>query len=135
LAGLGGGPAAEAAAGVKGCTSGTRDREKVDAAENAASQGGYQPAGAQRFDHNGWMRMAGHFQDREGRQRAPAGGSAVARRRCCHRRADAHAQGLEGLRENRGRPNRRGVAFAAVVGHSRRGLHVGGRVREVSTAA
>jgi len=133
LEGLGEGPAAETATGVEGCTSGTCDREKVDAAESAAGRGGEQPAGAERFDHSGWVRMAGPLSDRERRKRAPEGGWAVASRRCCHRRADAHAQGREGRRENRGRPNRRGVALAAVVGRSRRGLHVGGRDREGST--
>ena len=124
---------AEAAAAVEGCTSGTRDRDKVDAADSAAGRGGDQPAGAERVDHSGLGRMVDPLKDSEERQRAPEGGSAVASSRCCHRRADAHAQGREGRRENRGRPNRRGVALAAVVGRSRRGLHVGGRDREGST--
>ena len=91
---------AESAAGVEGCTSGTRDCEKVDATESAAGRGGDQPAGAERSDHSGWRRMAGSFSYRKGRQRALEGGSAVASRRCWHRRADAHAQGREGRREN-----------------------------------
>jgi len=82
LAGLGEDPAAEAAAGVEGCTSRTRDHETVDAAESAAGRGGDQPAGAERFDQSGWGRMAGPLSDREGRQRAPEGGSVVASRRC-----------------------------------------------------
>ena len=44
---------AETAAGVEGCTSGTRDREKVDDAESAEGRGDHQPTGAERFDRSG----------------------------------------------------------------------------------
>jgi len=53
LAGLEEDPAVEAAAGVEGCTSGTRDRGRVDDAENADGRGDHQPTGAERFNHSG----------------------------------------------------------------------------------
>ena len=66
---------AEAAAGMEACTSGTRDRETVDAVESADVREGDQPAGAERFDRSGWGRMEGPLSDREGRQNAQEGGS------------------------------------------------------------
>jgi len=119
---------------VKGCKSGTLYREKKDAAEDAAGREDHQPAGAERYHQTGWGRLAGPLTAGEGRPRAAEGGSVVASRRCRHRHADPHAQGQEGPRQHRGRPNRRGSARSAVAAHTRRARHVGGRDREGSDA-
>ena len=132
--GLGEHPAAEAAAGVKGSKNGTGDRDRVDAATNAAIREDHQPAGAVRPHQSGWKRMAGPLSAEEERPRAAEGGSVIASRRCRHRHADPHAKSREGRRQHRGRPNLRGSARSVVAAHSRRARHVGGRYREGSEA-
>ena len=132
--GFGEHPAAEAAAGVKGSKNGTGDRDRVDAATNAAIREDHQPAGAVRPHQSGWERMAGPLSAEEERPRAAEGGSVIASRRCRHRHADPHAKSREGRRQHRGRPNLRGSARSVVAAHSRRARHVGGRYREGSEA-
>jgi len=133
--GLGEHPAAEAAAGVKGCKNCTRDRERMDAAANAAGREDHQPASAERAHKSGWERMAGPLSAEEGRPKAAEGGLVVASRRCRHRRADPHTKVREGRRQDRGHPNRRGSARSVVAAHSHCARHVGGRDLEGSKAA
>ena len=135
MAGLGEDPAAEAAAGVEGSRSGTRDRGEMDEAANAAGREDHQPAGALRSLRGGWGRMAGPLSAEEGSPKAAEGSSVVASRRCRHRHADPHTQGREGRRQLRGLCNRRGSARSVVAAHSRRAGHVGGRDQEGSEAA
>jgi len=128
-------PAAQAAAGVKSCKNGTRYRERMDAAANAAGREDHQPASAERPHQSGSERMPGPVSAEEGRLRAAEGGSMVASRLCCHGDADPHAKRREGRRQHRGRPNRRGSARSVVAAHSRRARRVGGRDQAGSEAA
>jgi len=54
---------AKSAASVEGCTSGTRDRERVGAAVIVAGRADHQPADAKCSCQRGWGRQAGPFSD------------------------------------------------------------------------